>query len=794
MIPLKSKIAYVVCLTIFLTASFTYSQSKFHEGFLNTYKTTESFNSFASVSKEVIYLHLNKTDFLEGEQIGFKAYILDKGSGKPSVNTSNLYVQLVDEQNKTVKEKLLKVSSGRALGTFSVDKALKPKNYIIKAFTNWSRNFERSNIFEQKIRIVNNTTNRNRYNEELERGLQVSFMPEGGHLVLNAKNSMGIYVKDIDGLGVSDLSVNLLNSENIAIKTFQLNKKGLAKFFLTPIEEDRFRLSIFYKDKDYIFDLPEAEERGMALILSAQKENLIINLNTNKISLPSLKERKYKLAIHNGSKLKLVRFPKFDTTSIVSKIAKNRLFEGINILTVLDETDTPLLERLYFNTTSRIKYAKSSTIKSNGDSLAIKLNYNDLKADGNLSISILPEQSIANNAHESIASFSLLSSHLSGAVENADDYFKERKTLVDKDLDLVLIVQGWSAYDWSAINYFSPPAEYEFEKGIKVKLTNKKQKARNFIAYPHQGVTLKKLDPSDSNMFFLTDSLYPFKEDKLRISRIDKKGNFIKPFAYADEKVKFYPFQIPSVATNGKALGYKTIDKSQIGLNEEFTLALSIDENIIALDEAVVIENKIKDEQLRTLKAHSFGEVIVFDEKIRNQNIDALAFLSKLRLKGSPAIYLNNVRLNPVIPNAPPNALAPLDGLFSSDIGYVEVNATGLGEGGKSGGRPVVRFFTRVDYSDEFIKPYEYLDFDYPLTFDRPTNFSIPYYSSYSNRQYLQYGVIGWFPDLSLNDKNEVEFKIPTTILDSIKLHIQGVLDNGNFISEERVILLNRLN
>ena len=799
MILFNTKKIYIVYLTIFLFTNLTFSQSNVDQGFLGNYDT------WASQSKEVIYLHLNKTDFLQGEQIGFKAYIVDKNTGEPASNTSNLYVQLVDEENNTIKEKFLQVKKGAAYGIFNVDKVLKPKNYIIKAFTNWSRNFETSNIFEQEIRVVDISDKSRSAIKEIEQELQVSFMPEGGHLVLNTKNTMGIYVKDADGLGVSNLKVNLLKEENLVIKTLQLNKKGFAKFLLTPKSDTKFKLSIAYKDKDLLFTLPNGEERGFALAVSSLKDSLLISLNTNQITLPDLKARSYKLAIHNGNELRLVRFPKFVTRSIVSKIAKNRLFDGINILTVLDENDTPLLERLYFNRSlSKIKYATSDKVTNKGDSLDIKLNYNDLKAKGNLSISILPEYSIANNAHESIASFNLLSSHLQGGVEDADDYFIDGD-LVDEDLDLMLLIQGWSVYDWSDINYFSPETEFVFEKGIKANLAFKGDKERNIFAYPNQGAVLRKFYQTNATTSYSVDSLYPIEGDKFRISEIDRKGKFNRP--YLKGKIQFFPLQIPSLKTNGKALGYKTIDKTQISPNEEFTLALPIEENTIALDEVVVSGRIIKDARLKNLIDFSFGEVTVFDESQRMQFIDVLSFIQSRNgfqvfgvandlvivntrpFSGTPTVYLDGVVLQSGVNRS--NNLSLLEGLFTTDIAYIETNKSGLGEGLRGGGG-VIRIFTRTDYSDYFKKPYEYLESDYPLTFNKPATYSIPFYSSYSNRQYLDYGVIGWFPNLRLNDKNEVRFTIPKTNLDSIKLYIQGMLDNGDFISEKRIISLNR--
>ena len=41
---------------------------------------------------ENIHLHLNKTSFLQGERLWFKAYVRDQNSKLPSLATTNLHV------------------------------------------------------------------------------------------------------------------------------------------------------------------------------------------------------------------------------------------------------------------------------------------------------------------------------------------------------------------------------------------------------------------------------------------------------------------------------------------------------------------------------------------------------------------------------------------------------------------------------------------------------------------------------------------------------------------------------
>ncbi len=790
----------ITCIFFAMLMTVGYSQSTSDKELMLNY------GNYTSLPREVIYVHLNKTDFLKGEQLGFKAYVMDKHSRRPAEKTKNLYVQLVDEENHVIKEQLVQVKNGVAFGTFKIDELFDFRNYAFKAFTNWSRNFEEPNNYEQLIRIVDIGAEQEKANEISEPRISVSFMPEGGHFIANTLNSLGISVRDSFGFGVPGLQVQLINEWNEVVKTFELNEKGLAKVLVTPNKGSKFRLSMLHQGREQLFDLPKAEERGFALILANRKHNLLFNLNTNVTTLPIVKENDYKLAIHNGSEIKIVRLPKFEQVAVASNIPKNTLFEGINILTVLDQSNTPLLERLYFySSKSKVKRAKEHNTTVENDSLTIELTYDGVVNEGNLSISVLPGQSIASNPHESLASFGLLAPHLSNPIENAADYFYS-KNLSAKDIDLMLLTQGWSAYDWSNIMYFSPTPEYEFEKGIKATIVNKKGKVKNWIAYPHQGVELKRFRPSNENATYAINALFPVQGDRLLISEINKKGDLKEPLI--SNTIQFSPHEIPRIDGVGKQLGYKNPFDAPTNSGEGFGFALPFDTKRIALEEVTVSENKIEDQRLKQLIDFSFGKVTVFDEKLRKKWPNVLTFIGmqpgfRVLYAASdaqpvivntvpslplPSVYLDGAPLqSPLIGGT--DDLSLLEGLRTTDIEYVEVNRFGLGEGARGAGG-AIRIFTRSDYSDGAKKPYGYLDYEYPLTFNRPDEYAIPLYNSYADISYLQYGVLGWFPNLNVKDANTLKFKIPKTDLESIKLNIQGFSNEGDLFSEERYIQL----
>ena len=100
-------------------------------------------------------------------------------------------------------------------------------------------------------------------------------------------------------------------------------------------------------------------------------EKVLISVSTNTNTLNAIKGKTYQLAIHKDGQFKKLPFSFKDSETTSFIIPKRELFSDINIVTIFDEKDTPLLERLIYNNkktnTSNINFAISK-IKTENDS------------------------------------------------------------------------------------------------------------------------------------------------------------------------------------------------------------------------------------------------------------------------------------------------------------------------------------------------------------------------------------------------------------------------------------------
>lgn len=60
-----------------------------------------------TIPREIVYLHLNKNTFLEGEQLAYKGYLWDRTNKRPANTSKNLYVRLKSNEGQVLDEQMV---------------------------------------------------------------------------------------------------------------------------------------------------------------------------------------------------------------------------------------------------------------------------------------------------------------------------------------------------------------------------------------------------------------------------------------------------------------------------------------------------------------------------------------------------------------------------------------------------------------------------------------------------------------------------------------------------------------
>jgi hypothetical protein len=773
--------------------------------FSQTTDVISLFEDYAEMQREIVYLHLNKSTYIKGESIGLKAYVLDKSNRRLSGQTSNLYCTISDENNVIVKKKLIMVNNGVAINDFSIDSLFTSGTYKVSAYTNWMKNFNERNFYTQKIRILDPEIEKEVKQQKITSDINAQFLPEGGHMVHNVETIIGATIKDNLGFGIPDIECRVIDSKDNEITTFKLNQLGFGRFRLVPQFNEQYRVVMKIDEVNRSFDINNIQAQGIGLSVNKLKDNTVISIKTNTSTLDKIAGKRYTLAIHNGNQLKEFNFEFDDALEVKQAISNSNLFPGINIITIFDSTNRPLLERQLFNYDG-INFMSSGEpkIKKKKDSLLVSIPYKDLDVTvfNNFSVSVLPINTRAYNHHENISSSTLLQPYVKGYIENSQYYFKNITPKKEYELDHVLLTQGWSSYDWDMIFNNPPDYNYGFENGISFKANFANRNFQQLLIYPVLNSPLEIIELKPEDMAFQKDGFFPISDEKIDIGAIDKYGKPVSPYI----SLEFSPKQIPdfSIGANYEMLMPREERGSEMSNYQEFASGWKkieqLDEVKVSAKREYTRIDKIKNstvgrveffDEKKKIKFRTFGNYLssrgftVLENKAGVSVIDGPGGSSEshiFKIIGDPIIYIDDFILS---------NHDHLRDYSLNEIEYIEINKSGIGYGLR-GGSTVIKIKTNpfaqleIDAKKEVHK-----SFDIPLRFDVAKQFYIPKYASYNSNFFKEYGIVDWFSNVSTDQLGHLNLQVFDDGVTNLKLYIEGFANDGTFISEVKEITIN---
>ena len=148
-------------------------------------------NYCAAVPWEEIYVHSDRTGYIAGEDLWFALYLFDRQKNKLSDHSSIAYFELINSDNRQVAGKRIVLDDGLGQGQIKLPDTLSTGRYIIRAYTNWMKNFLPANCFVKEITV---------YNALSERTLKG--MPQSYGLNNEIRDKMNSFIKDEPGVEI----------------------------------------------------------------------------------------------------------------------------------------------------------------------------------------------------------------------------------------------------------------------------------------------------------------------------------------------------------------------------------------------------------------------------------------------------------------------------------------------------------------------------------------------------------------------------------------------------------------
>lgn len=112
-------------------------------------------NSSAKNFYEELFVLTDRDTYIFGEEVWFKVYKLNGLNHAPCDISKVVYLELLDKNNFPVKQIKLKSNGNSGSSVFNLPENISSGNYIIRAYTNWMKNYPVDLFFYKEITVIN---------------------------------------------------------------------------------------------------------------------------------------------------------------------------------------------------------------------------------------------------------------------------------------------------------------------------------------------------------------------------------------------------------------------------------------------------------------------------------------------------------------------------------------------------------------------------------------------------------------------------------------------------------------
>lgn len=447
--------------------------------------------------QEKVYLQFDNTSYYSGETIWFKAFVVS-ASNLDRPQSRVLYVDLISPTGVLLKQQKLKITAGQADGSLplidgSTSQAREKRGvmgypsgfYEVRAYTSFMQNFSEEAIFSRVFAVYEKPEKEGAFYEESPviklrtadlaqarpksqepKKLNVSFHPEGGHLVTGKTSRVAFKVTDETGLGVH-AQVSLEGSDKI----FETLHDGMGSFTYTP-GESRGSVRVTTDNSSRSFSLPKSEESGCVLSVS------ILDNDSLRIGIDATPDFDgADLGITLTCRGELMDFKPVTLTGAqsVQIVDMHGIPEGVCHICLFDRNGTIFASRHFYHRSTTVRHPILSVTTDKASYKAFeKVSLSLDLMDGNgkpfrdrFCLAVRDTRGQASALESDLRSDLLLASDLRGHIANPGWYFEQTDGLHTEALDLLTLVQGWERYDWQTMTGRSKFSEvHRLEKSL----------------------------------------------------------------------------------------------------------------------------------------------------------------------------------------------------------------------------------------------------------------------------------------------------------------------------------------
>ncbi len=443
---------------------------------------------------EKAYLHLDRPAYGTGETIWFSAYVVDALRHRPDSLSRILYVELLSPQRRLVARRTLRLDAGgRSAGDIALDDTLRAGTYLLRAYTNWMRNSTPELFFQRPLQVWPAAPNQPDAGAApsgaapktrsaaagapaslATSAVDVQFFAEGGQLVAGLPAVVGFKAVAPNGLGVS-VSGQLLDAQNKLITNLTSTHAGMGRVGFVPAAGQRYHARLRLPDgRSLDYTLPAVAASGYVLHVVEVSDAFLVEARyrgatgTTSATGAVAPGPVSLLAEGRGVVVGLAARPiGTEGEPVAWRVQKSRYPTGIVHFTLFDAQGAPQAERLAFVRSGppalRVQLTPDRAAYAPHDPVRVRVQVLDaagqpLPAPAHLSVAVAEAGAAAlDPTAGTVAAHLLLTSELSGYVENPDYYLQSPTPEITRALDDLLLTQGWRRFVWKQVLTPDPP-------------------------------------------------------------------------------------------------------------------------------------------------------------------------------------------------------------------------------------------------------------------------------------------------------------------------------------------------
>ncbi|MCM1140507.1 MAG: hypothetical protein NC453_18210 [Muribaculum sp.] len=581
-----------------------------------------------SYPQEKVYVMTDRDAYISGDTVRFRAWLVDAAThAHPQQPSRFVYVELRNPFGEVAKRVKIRDEKGKFAGIIALDDELAEGSYTLCAYTQFMQNSGKDYFFRKTVPVFSQLSNKYRIETNFENGyltsrllekitgievraekisiqgpdstffvngvrkrssyslaltpklrkagmakvkfdkyekfvaipydttsISLTFHPEGGYLIPDELNRLAFKAIDNRGLS-SDFKGIIVDDLGGEVSSIESTHRGMGVIDFVPRSERTYKAIV----DTMSFPIPSVEKSAAILRLSPMGRDRV------KVEIRGKYKAGLSLIVHNGG----IVSHSIDMTE--PSVILNRAHLGSGIVQFL-------------------------LVDSSGETLSSRMIFNHLGYIYNASVDSLPEGDYAIRAFRnassdstlSIVSNLLLQSELKGHIEDPDYYFRNRDSVSDFHLDLLMLTQGWERYDIkSSIKGDFSEAEIPIEIGGEITGTVKSR----WRGRPLEGAVVMVLVPkmeyaaqtiTDKNGRFVIDG-FDWPEDTSFIIRVlNDSGDKEHNYTVDDDK---FPTIDPLLSKEDRTLKNNTINERLLSLGAvmldelEVTAPMSLEES-----------------------------------------------------------------------------------------------------------------------------------------------------------------------------------------------------------------------